>query len=122
MSQKITVAQAEPGMEFIDVTIDGIATTTDVVGGKTVTTATLRLVQLDGSIVALTIGKNIDITVRYGEYMKIAKRVRIGRKSASKIVNDGMGNLVAQTELGLGGNGLTDGQESGEVGYALLKA
>ena len=122
-STRVTVAQAEPGMEFVDVTIDGITTSTDVVGGKTITTAVLRLIQLDGSVVALTIGKNIDITVRYGEFMKIAKRVRISRKSASKVFNDGNGNLVAKTELYLetASNGLTDGMQPGEVRSAAMK-
>lgn len=116
------IVQGEPGMEFYDVQVRGCTHEAQHVGGKDVITGVLTLELLNGDTQIVIINKNIDISIRYGEFMTIARKVRLYKKGQSRVNSDGNGNLVAQIELGLAPRELGEGLKPGETGFAALRS
>lgn len=97
MAQTIIVT-AEAGMEFFDTQVVGMETSHQSVGGKNVETGILTLKQSDGSTIGLIMTKNLDISIRYGEFMKYAKKIRLYKKGSSKVGVDAEGNITGQID------------------------
>ena len=100
----IKSAVAVAGMEFYDVTVKSVTSSTDTVGGILTTTAILTLGLADGTDLALTLNNKVDVAIRYGEYMRLAKKVRVYHRGQTKAASiDGV--VVSQQSLDLDGSG-----------------
>jgi len=97
-----TTAIAVAGMEFENVRIIGTSSDTQTVGGKTVTNLYLDLGTATGDI-RLVCGPSVDIAIRYTDLMRIAKKVKIFRRTTAKAsimeIRDGV--VVAQQSMDL---------------------